>query len=94
MVAPVVLSVAASLKTTAEAAAVPPTYFPSEISLDSYIRLWDYQAGLPHYVANSLGTALLTIALALGADDPGGLRARPPADPGQGDLLRLPAAWP
>ena len=66
MVMPVVLSVLASLKTTAEAAAVPPTYLPSELSFDSYQRLWDYQAGLPHYLFNSLGTALLTILFALG----------------------------
>jgi multiple sugar transport system permease protein len=72
MVTPVVLSVAASLKTTAEAAAVPPTYFPSELSFDSYLRLWDYQAGLPHYLMNSLGTALLTIAIALGLTIPAG----------------------
>ena len=72
MVTPVVLSVAASLKTTAEAAAVPPTYFPSELSFDSYIRLWDYQAGLPHYLMNSLGTALLTIAIALALTIPAG----------------------
>ena len=46
MVAPLVLTVLASLKTTAEAAAQPPTYFPHELSLDSYARLCDYQAGL------------------------------------------------
>ena len=72
MATPVVLSVAASLKTTAEAAAVPPTYFPSELSFDSYVRLWDYQAGLPHYLMNSLGTALLTIAIALALTIPAG----------------------
>ena len=47
MVTPIVLSILASVKTTAEAAAVPPTYFPHELSLDSYTRLWNYQAGLP-----------------------------------------------
>ena len=72
MVTPVILSVAASLKTTAEAAATPPTYFPSELSLDSYTRLWNYQAGLPVYLMNSLGTALLTIALALALTIPAG----------------------
>jgi len=72
MATPVILSVAASLKTTAEAAAVPPTYFPSELSFDSYIRLWDYQAGLPHYLMNSLGTALLTIVIALALTIPAG----------------------
>lgn len=65
MVMPIVLSVAASLKTTSEAAAAPPTYFPTQLSFDSYARLWDYQAGLPHYVLNSLGTAGLTIAFTL-----------------------------
>lgn len=72
MVTPIVLSIAASLKTTAEAAAVPPTYFPSELSFDSYARLWDYQAGLPAYLMNSLGTAMLTIAIALGLTIPAG----------------------
>src|SRR4051794_25190055 len=62
MVMPIVVSVLASLKTTAEAAAVPPTYVPNVFSLDSYTRLWTYQAGLLHYLVNSLGTAFLTIA--------------------------------
>ena len=72
MVAPVFFSVMASLKTTAEAAAIPPTYLPSEISLDSYQRLWDYQAGLPVYLANSFATAFLTIAITLGLTVPAG----------------------
>jgi multiple sugar transport system permease protein len=72
MVTPIVLSIAASLKTTAEAAAVPPTYLPSELSFDSYARLWDYQAGLPAYLMNSLGTAMLTIAIALALTIPAG----------------------
>lgn len=65
MLAPLVLSVLASLKPTAEAAAAPPTYFPHGISLDSYQRLWTYQQGLPTYLANSMGTALLAIVLTL-----------------------------
>ena len=72
MVAPVFFSVMASLKTTAEAAAVPPTYLPSQISLDSYQRLWDYQAGLPVYLANSFATAFLTIAITLALTIPAG----------------------
>jgi multiple sugar transport system permease protein len=72
MVAPVVFSILASVKTTAEAAAQPPTYFPGELSLDSYSRLWTYQAGLPAYLANSVGTALLTIVIALGLTIPAG----------------------
>ncbi|HZM77455.1 MAG TPA: carbohydrate ABC transporter permease [Candidatus Limnocylindrales bacterium] len=70
MIMPLVMSVLASLKPTAEAAATPPTYFPHGLSFDSYQRLWDYQLGLPTYVGNSLGTALLTILLTLGLTVP------------------------
>jgi multiple sugar transport system permease protein len=65
MLLPLVMSVLASLKPTAEAAASPPTYLPHALSLDSYERLWSYQQGLPTYLVNSLGTALLTIAFTL-----------------------------
>jgi multiple sugar transport system permease protein len=65
MLLPLVMSILASLKPTAEAAASPPTYLPHALSLDSYARLWSYQQGLPAYLANSLGTALLTIAFTL-----------------------------
>ena len=65
MLLPLVVSILASLKPTAEAAATPPTYFPHTLSLDSYRRLWTYQEGLPTYLFNSLGTALLTITLTL-----------------------------
>jgi multiple sugar transport system permease protein len=65
MVAPIVLSVSASLKTTLEAAAVPPTYFPSALSMDNYEKLWDYGSGLLTYLGNSLITAALTIVMIL-----------------------------
>jgi multiple sugar transport system permease protein len=65
MLLPLVMSVLASVKPTAEAAASPPTYLPHSLSLDSYERLWSYQQGLPTYLANSLGTALLAIAFTL-----------------------------
>jgi multiple sugar transport system permease protein len=65
MLLPLVMSMLASVKPTAEAAASPPTYLPHGLSLDSYERLWTYQQGLPTYLANSLGTALLTIAFTL-----------------------------
>ena len=65
MLLPLVMSTLASVKPTAEAAASPPTYFPHSISLDSYERLWTYQQGLPTYLANSLGAALLTIVFTL-----------------------------
>jgi len=72
LVTPIVLSVSASLKTTAEAAAVPPTYFPSELSLDNYDRLWNYGSGLPTYLRNSLVTAALTIVMTLALTVPAG----------------------
>jgi multiple sugar transport system permease protein len=65
MLLPLVMSMLASVKPTAEAAASPPTYLPHALSLDSYERLWSYQQGLPTYLANSLGTALLAIAFTL-----------------------------
>src|SRR5262249_44655865 len=60
-----VVSISASLKTPQEAASIPPTYLAHQISLASYQRLWSYQAGLPTYLANSAGTAFLTIAFCL-----------------------------
>lgn len=72
MAAPLLFSVAASFKTTMEAAAVPPTWFPGTLSLDSYERLWTYQDGLPTYLFNSAGTALLTILFCLALTIPAG----------------------
>jgi multiple sugar transport system permease protein len=65
MLAPLVVSISASFKTPQEAASIPPTYLAHQLSLASYHRLWSYQAGLPTYLANSAGTALLTIAFCL-----------------------------
>jgi multiple sugar transport system permease protein len=70
--APLVASVLASIKSKLEAATLPPTYFPHSFSLESYERLWNYQAGLVTYAGNSLGTALITIALCLGLTIPAG----------------------
>ena len=65
MLLPLLASLLASVKPTAEAAATPPTYLPHAVSLDSYQRLWSYQQGLPTYLFNSFGTAVLTILLTL-----------------------------
>ena len=65
MVMPILLSVLTSLKTRGDAAAIPPTYLPRELSLDNYARLWSYQAGLPTYLGNSFIAAFLTIAFTL-----------------------------
>jgi multiple sugar transport system permease protein len=72
MLLPLLASVLASLKSTAEAAAVPPTYIPHGLSLDSYHRLWNFQAGLLTYLGNSAGAALLTILFCLGLTIPAG----------------------
>jgi len=72
MVMPLVASVLASVKPSSEAAAVPPTYLPSALSPESYERLWEFQSGLPTYLANSLGVALLTIVMALALTVPAG----------------------
>jgi multiple sugar transport system permease protein len=72
MLAPLVFSVMASLKSTEEASAIPPTYFTHALSLDSYERLWNYQAGLPTYLLNSAGTAFLTILFCLVLTVPAG----------------------
>ena len=72
MLTPIVLGMLASVKTTAEAAAIPPTYIPHELSLDSYERLWKYQAGLPTYLGNSFATAFMTIAFTLALTIPAG----------------------
>jgi multiple sugar transport system permease protein len=72
MVAPLIASISASLKTTQEAAAIPPTYLTHQLSLDSYERLWTYQAGLPTYLINSGVTAIFTIAFCLGLTLPAG----------------------
>jgi multiple sugar transport system permease protein len=65
MLLPIAMAFLASVKSTPEAAAVPPTYLPGTLSLDSYEKLWTYQSGLPTYLANSFGTAFLTIAIVL-----------------------------
>jgi multiple sugar transport system permease protein len=72
MFLPLVASVLASFKSTIEAAAVPPTYLPHSLSLDSYVRLWNFGAGLPTYLLNSGGAALLTIVFCLCLTVPAG----------------------
>lgn len=65
MLLPIYAAVTASVKLPSEAAAIPPTYFPQSFTFESYLKLWEYQAGLPVYLLNSFGTAFLTIALTL-----------------------------
>lgn len=72
MLLPLVASVLASVKSSEEAAAVPPSYLPHGLSFQSYERLWEFQAGLPTYLANSFVVAFLTIAFALVLTVPAG----------------------
>ena len=48
-------------KTAEEAVRVPPTYLPSEISLENLHALWSAGAGLPRYFINSTIVALGTV---------------------------------
>jgi multiple sugar transport system permease protein len=65
MLAPIVLSFFASIKTGAEASSVPPTYLPHSLSLENYFKIFDYQAGLMVYVGNSLAVAAFTIVFVI-----------------------------
>ena len=72
MLAPLVLSVLASIKAPDEARASPPTYVPQSFSLDSYAKVFEYQAGLMTYLGNSLLVAALTIVICLALAVPAG----------------------
>jgi multiple sugar transport system permease protein len=72
MLAPLVLTVLASFKSTIEQAAIPPTYFTHQLSLNSYAKLWSYQDGLAVYLFNSAATATLAIAFSLALTIPAG----------------------
>ena len=72
MVAPVVLSFFASIKTSADAVAIPPSYLPPSLSVENYIKIIHYGAGLWTYVSNSLIVAVLAIGFVLGLCVPAG----------------------
>lgn len=72
MLLPIYATVTASVKLPAEAAAIPPTYFPKTFSVESYFKLWDYQHGLPRYLFNSFATAFLAIVFTLVLTVPAG----------------------
>lgn len=72
MLAPLVLSFFASIKPSAEASAVPPSYFPHSFSLENYEHVIHFGAGLGTYVGNSLGVATLAIIFSLVLSVPAG----------------------
>ena len=63
--APIVLSLLSSLKSPAEAAAVPPTYLPNKLSFENYRLLGEYGVGLWRYLYNSTVVAVFTVLLTL-----------------------------
>jgi multiple sugar transport system permease protein len=65
MLAPIVFSFLASIKPAAEARESPPGYLPKGLSLENYLKVFDFQAGLWTYVSNSLWVASLTIVICL-----------------------------
>jgi multiple sugar transport system permease protein len=72
MAAPIVLSALASIKTAADASAIPPHYLPRTLSLENYAKVVGFQAGLATYVGNSALVAAMTIAACLALAAPAG----------------------
>jgi len=70
MLFPLLMCFSASIKTAQEASAVPPHYWPAALSVENYLKVFRYQAGLPVYLANSFAVAALTIALCVGLGTP------------------------
>ena len=58
---PILWSAITSVKSPAEASAVPPTFLPSRLSFANYQKLSLYGAGLFRYVFNSTAVALMTV---------------------------------
>ncbi len=72
MGAPIVLSFLASIKTAADASAVPPHFLPRALSFENYAKVIHYQAGLATYIGNSALVATITIAACLMIAAPAG----------------------
>jgi ABC-type sugar transport system, permease component len=61
MLFPLMMSLLTSVKPTGEAATWPPNYLPSRLSLNNYVEMYKYQAGLPLYLINSFSVAFMAI---------------------------------
>lgn len=72
MMAPIALSLIASIKPASEARQSPPSYLPHSLSLENYLKVFEFQAGLWTYVGNSLIVAGLTIVICLALAVPAG----------------------
>ncbi len=58
---PIFWSTFTSFKPAKEASAVPPTYWPSALTLENYFKLNKYGAGISQYVINSATVAIFTV---------------------------------
>ena len=65
MIAPLLMSFFASIKTPAAAMQTPPTYLPEALSTLNYVKIYFFQAGLLTYLRNSVLVAALTIIFCL-----------------------------
>jgi multiple sugar transport system permease protein len=65
MASPIVLSALASVKTAADASAVPSHYLPRAFSFENYTKVFRFQAGLATYIGNSALVAVIVIAACL-----------------------------
>ncbi len=72
MLSPVVASFLASIKTVADATAVPPNYLPQALSIENYQKIYHYQAGMWTYVGNSVAVAALAILIVVVLTVPAG----------------------
>jgi multiple sugar transport system permease protein len=72
MLFPIVMSFFSSIKTRADAQSVPPSYLPRTLSVENYLHVFGFQAGLPVYLYNSLLVAGLTIVFCLALAVPAG----------------------
>ena len=72
MAAPLVFSFLASIESPTEASAAPPHYLPQTFSLQNYLKVVGYQAGLATYVGNSTLVALMTIVACIALAAPAG----------------------
>jgi len=71
MAAPLVFSFLASIESATEASSAPH-YLPHSFSLQNYIKVAGYQAGLATYVGNSTLVALMTIVACVALAAPAG----------------------
>jgi len=58
---PILWSVLTSFKTATEASASPPTWWPSRLSLENYVSLAHFGAGLGRYLWNSTCVSVMTV---------------------------------